>query len=83
GGSGSGVGDHGGGDEGGNGGCGVEVMEAGRRVVESDIGDRLDRVMGSIFGIGRKTRRKTFSATAGGRRLAGDGGGRLTGGWGG
>ncbi|GJU36355.1 hypothetical protein Tco_1184709 [Tanacetum coccineum] len=40
----------------------------GSRVTASDSGDRVDRVSGSIFGVGRKTRRKSFPA-------AGDGGG--------
>nr|GFA04137.1 hypothetical protein [Tanacetum cinerariifolium] len=57
-----------------SGGCGGVIGE-GRRVRESDIGDRLDRVMGNIFCFSRKTRRKTFPAAAvGGRRwLAGGG----------
>nr|GEV32748.1 hypothetical protein [Tanacetum cinerariifolium] len=55
---------------GGSGGCGVEVMEAGRRVVESDIWDRIDRVTGNIFGFAENARQKSFSAAA-----AGDGGG--------
>nr|GEY37143.1 hypothetical protein [Tanacetum cinerariifolium] len=63
----------GGGDFEGSGGCDVVVAaeEWGRRVGESDVGDRLDRVVGSIFGFGRRTRRKTFPATAGGWRCGG------------
>nr|GFA17150.1 hypothetical protein [Tanacetum cinerariifolium] len=40
-----------------------------RRVVASDIWDRIDRVTGNIFGFARNARRKSFpaAATAGGR----------------
>ncbi|GJR48198.1 hypothetical protein Tco_1316301 [Tanacetum coccineum] len=36
----------------------------GGGVKESDMGDRIDRVVRSIFGVGRNTRRKTFPAVA-------------------
>nr|GFC80268.1 hypothetical protein [Tanacetum cinerariifolium] len=53
-------------------------MEEWRRVVASDIWDRIDRVTGNIFCFGRKIRRKTFLAAAmvvagGGRRVVADG----------
>nr|GEV65154.1 hypothetical protein [Tanacetum cinerariifolium] len=51
--------------------------EEWRRVVASDIWDRIDRVTGSIFGFSGNARRKSFPATAGGSRkwwwLAGGG----------
>nr|GFB81310.1 hypothetical protein [Tanacetum cinerariifolium] len=53
----------------------VGVIEAGRRVVESDIRDRLDRVMGNIFRFAENARRKSFPVAA-----ARDGGGCPTGG---
>nr|GEU71758.1 hypothetical protein [Tanacetum cinerariifolium] len=64
----------GGGDFGGSGGCDVVVAaeEWERRVGESDIRDRIDRVVGSIFGFAGNARRKSFPAAA----VAGDGGGR-------
>nr|GEX72606.1 ARID DNA-binding domain-containing protein [Tanacetum cinerariifolium] len=64
----------GGGDFGGSGDCDVVVAaeEWGWRVGESDIRDRIDRVVGSIFGFAENARRKSFLATA----VAGDGGGR-------
>ncbi|GJY39794.1 hypothetical protein Tco_0426158 [Tanacetum coccineum] len=37
--------------------------KGGRRVAASECGDRIDRVMGSIFGLGRKIHRKSFSVT--------------------
>ncbi|GKA13167.1 hypothetical protein Tco_0692813 [Tanacetum coccineum] len=37
-----------------------------RRVEESDMGDRIDRVVRNIFGVGRKSHRKTFPVTGGG-----------------
>nr|GEV88393.1 hypothetical protein [Tanacetum cinerariifolium] len=46
----------------GGGGCGWEEWR--RRMVASDIWDRIDRNGRSIFGFGRKTRRKTFLAAA-------------------
>ncbi|GKG27922.1 hypothetical protein Tco_0406249 [Tanacetum coccineum] len=42
------------------------------RVKESDMGDRIDRVVRSIFGVGRKSHRKTFPVTGGGGRRWGD-----------
>nr|GEV13127.1 retrovirus-related Pol polyprotein from transposon TNT 1-94 [Tanacetum cinerariifolium] len=56
----------GGGDFGGSGDCDVVVAaeEWGRRMVASSIWDRIDLVVGSIFGFGRMARRKTFSAAA-------------------
>nr|GEX01071.1 hypothetical protein [Tanacetum cinerariifolium] len=61
--------------DGGDGDSGSGSVDGGGvvgRVGESDIWDRIDRLVGSIFGFGRKTRRKTFPAAA----VAGDGGGR-------
>nr|GFA61930.1 hypothetical protein [Tanacetum cinerariifolium] len=40
--------------------------EEWRRVVASDIWDRVERVVGSIFGFARNAHRKTFPAAAGG-----------------
>ncbi|GJR07747.1 hypothetical protein Tco_0790399 [Tanacetum coccineum] len=42
--------------------------EGRRRVEESDMGDRIDRVVRNIFGVGRKSHRKTFPVTGGGGR---------------
>ncbi|GJS84360.1 hypothetical protein Tco_0750901, partial [Tanacetum coccineum] len=39
-----------------------------RRVKESGVGDRVDRVSGSIFGVGRKTPPEKFSGDGGGGR---------------
>ncbi|GJX72584.1 putative reverse transcriptase domain-containing protein, partial [Tanacetum coccineum] len=44
------------------------------RVEESGVGDRVDRVSGSIFGVGRKTPPEKFSGGGGGRRLPDMGG---------
>ncbi|GJS57332.1 retrovirus-related pol polyprotein from transposon TNT 1-94 [Tanacetum coccineum] len=41
----------------------------GSRVTASDSEDRVDRESGSIFGVGRKTRRKSFPAAGGGGRV--------------
>ncbi|GKC11249.1 hypothetical protein Tco_1008031 [Tanacetum coccineum] len=41
----------------------------GRRVEESGCGDRIDPVMRSVFGLRRKSRRKTFPAAGGGGRV--------------
>nr|GFA90134.1 hypothetical protein [Tanacetum cinerariifolium] len=38
----------------------VGVVEAGRRVVESGIWDRIDRKAGNIFGFAGNPRRKSF-----------------------
>ncbi|GKA03760.1 hypothetical protein Tco_0676541, partial [Tanacetum coccineum] len=38
------------------------------RVEESGVGDRVDRVSGSIFGVGRKTPPEKFSGGGGGGR---------------
>ncbi|GJU48890.1 DNA-binding protein SMUBP-2 [Tanacetum coccineum] len=46
-------------------------MMVGWRVEESGSGDRIDRVMGRVSELGRKTRRKSFSAAA----VGGGGGG--------
>ncbi|GJS84378.1 hypothetical protein Tco_0750919 [Tanacetum coccineum] len=43
-----------------------EVME---RVRESGYGDRIDRVVRSIFGVGRKTPPENFSGGGGGGRI--------------
>nr|GFB99109.1 hypothetical protein [Tanacetum cinerariifolium] len=49
----------------------------GWRVVASDIGDRIDRVIRNVFGVRRKSSPKKFSAAGGG---SGGGGRRLAGG---
>ncbi|GJX64171.1 hypothetical protein Tco_0298514 [Tanacetum coccineum] len=63
------------------GGCGgdgggmeMKVVDYGggvgfRRVAESGSGDRVDRMVRSIFGLRRKSRRKTFPAAGGGGRV--------------
>ncbi|GJX17800.1 putative reverse transcriptase domain-containing protein [Tanacetum coccineum] len=52
------------------------VVEWWQRVEVRGGGDRVDRVMGRLSELGRKTRRKSFPVAAdGGRRLAGSGGG--------
>ncbi|GJW04380.1 hypothetical protein Tco_1563236 [Tanacetum coccineum] len=43
----------------------------GWRVKESDGGDRIDPVVRNIFGVGRKSHRKTFPVDGGGRRQGG------------
>ncbi|GKD71503.1 hypothetical protein Tco_1325593 [Tanacetum coccineum] len=49
-----------------------EVME---RVRESGYGDRIDREMGRIFGVGRKSSPENFSGgCGGGRKVAGNNG---------
>nr|GFB75349.1 hypothetical protein [Tanacetum cinerariifolium] len=58
----------------GGGGCGDGG--GGWRVRESGVGDRIDRVVGSLFGFTGNARRKSFPAAAGG----GGGGGRRWGG---
>ncbi|GKB94985.1 hypothetical protein Tco_0981122, partial [Tanacetum coccineum] len=58
----------------------VAVVASGgveSRVRESDGGDRIDREMGRIFGVGRKTPPENFS-DGGGVMVTGSGGG---GGW--
>ncbi|GKB74084.1 hypothetical protein Tco_0935496 [Tanacetum coccineum] len=53
------------------------VMASGgveSRVRESDGGDRIDREMGRIFGVGRKDPPEKFSGGGGGRRLPDMGG---------
>ncbi|GJZ80478.1 mutator type transposase [Tanacetum coccineum] len=74
------VGDGGGGRRrrlsGGGDGAAVEGWQRRwRRVAASGCGDRIDRVMGSIFGFGRKSPPEKFSGGGGGggRRLAGNG----------
>ncbi|GJX71626.1 hypothetical protein Tco_0308797 [Tanacetum coccineum] len=47
----------------------------GSRVTASDSEDRVDRESGSIFGVGRKTRRKSFPAAGDGGRVVAAGGG--------
>ncbi|GKG40458.1 hypothetical protein Tco_0467235, partial [Tanacetum coccineum] len=54
--------------------CGVRVAVAaetdgwGRRVEESGCGDRIDPVMRSVFGVGRKSPPKKFSGGGSGGR---------------
>ncbi|GJS89181.1 hypothetical protein Tco_0771817 [Tanacetum coccineum] len=58
-----------------DGGVGVVVSVAVARVKESECRDRRDPLMGRIFGVGRRTRRKVIPAAGDG----GDGGGRVAG----
>ncbi|GJU46490.1 RNA-directed DNA polymerase, eukaryota, reverse transcriptase zinc-binding domain protein [Tanacetum coccineum] len=61
-----------------NGGDGLRLWlpdgEGRRRVEESGVVDRVHRVVGSLFGLAGKTRRKSFPAAASGGRRRGSGG---------
>ncbi|GKF05482.1 hypothetical protein Tco_0036150 [Tanacetum coccineum] len=59
-------------DDGEDGGGGSGVVEVARGA--SGIVDRVDRLRRNLFGVGRKTHRKTFPVTGGGGGGGGSGG---------